>query len=93
MTFVLYGIISILVICLGFTIKSIKDKQTMVADSSRQFNELRASYQKIEYALTTAEKKIHELNATNKNLQDELKLLMDNPMVNSTKINNRIKKG
>jgi hypothetical protein len=92
MTTVLYIIIGILITSLIFTIKMINDKQKSVDDSSRQFAELRASYQKMEYSVTTAQAKINDLNSMNAKLQDELKLLMDNPMVNSSKVNKRIGK-
>lgn len=88
----LYIIISILLISLIFTIKIIKDKQASIVDASRQFAELRASYQKMEYSVTTAQAKINDLNAMNAKLQDELNLLMDNPMVNSSKVNKRLGK-
>jgi hypothetical protein len=88
----LYISIAILVTSVISAIKIIKDNQTTIQDSSRQLAELRASYQKMEYSVTTAQAKINDLNATNKNLQDELDILLDNPMVNSEKVNKRIKK-
>ncbi len=85
-------VIGFLVIALVVLIKVVLDKDELAQNSSRQLNEIRANYQKIEYKLTSAEQKINELNTANKNLQDELATLMENPLVNADKINKRIKK-
>jgi hypothetical protein len=89
---ILYGIIGVLTLGVLVLIKTSLDKDKMSKDSSRQLNELRATYQKMEYQLTTYEKRINDLNATNKTLQDELDTLLANPLVNSDKVNNRTKK-
>jgi hypothetical protein len=89
---ILYGIIGVLTLGVLVLIKTSLDKDKMSKDSSRQLNELRATYQKMEYQLTTYEKRINDLNAANKTLQDELDTLLANPLVNSDKVNNRTKK-
>lgn len=68
------------------------DKNNEAANSSRQLNELRATYQKMEYTISTLEKKVVDLTSQNATLQEELETLMANPMVNADKINKRIKK-
>lgn len=91
MLYFLYTTIGILLIGIVFLIKANKDKTNATLDISRQFNELRGQYQNIEYKLQMSEKTIRDLNAKNKLISDELETLLDNPMVNATKIRNRIK--
>lgn len=92
MIYALYGAIVFLIIAIMIVVKFSIDKSTEAANASRQLNELRANYQKMEYTISTLEKKVVDLTSQNSSLQNELETLMANPMVNSDKINKRIKK-
>ncbi len=92
MLYAFYAISAILAIGLIVLFLAYREKAKNAEDINRQFNELRATYQKMEYKISTQEQEINKLNTTNKSLQDELTTLMDNPMVNKDKINKRIGK-
>ena len=87
----LTGIIGILVVGLLIAIKIIFDKDKLSTDTTRQFNELRSVYQKMEYSLSVSEKRINDLNEANRTLHEEIEVLMSNPLVNSDKLAKRIK--
>jgi len=93
MIYVMYIVTGVCLFVAIFLAKYSADKSKDAADSSRQMNELRATYQKMEYTISTLEKKNAESLVQIKTLQDELAdVISKSPMADSNRINNRLKK-
>lgn len=92
MNIILSIVCGILLVVILFMIKMLRDSSTKSLDISRQFNELRGQYQKIEYSLSMTEKKLLDANIQVKNLQDEIKIMVArDPLSNASNVKKRTK--